>query len=143
MRKPKGLRCAARVVGHCYDALTTPERLALLERVEHETRRLCAPDHQLINELAAQATEEDLGGTLRCAWADRSRVTNAEGARRIAEAADLRSTAGVSGATNRVVRQGSGLHPPPSPRTWIWYESTRSDSRGAKLVARLVPDRGQ
>jgi len=39
----------SRVVGHAFDALTTPERLALLERLERETRRLRAPGHELIN----------------------------------------------------------------------------------------------
>ena len=29
----------SRILGHSYDALTTPERLALLERLEQETRR--------------------------------------------------------------------------------------------------------
>ena len=84
------LRAAvSRVLEHSYDALTTPERLALLERLEHETRRLRAPQHALINQLGAQANAQELGGTLRCALADRLRITKAEAARRIDEAEDL------------------------------------------------------
>ena len=33
----------SRVVEHCYEVLTWPERLALLERLERESRRLRAP----------------------------------------------------------------------------------------------------
>jgi hypothetical protein len=34
-----------------FDALTTPERLGLLERLEHETRRLPVAGSALINQL--------------------------------------------------------------------------------------------
>ena len=40
----------SRIVGHCYGALTTPDRLALLDRLEQETRRLRVPGHELINQ---------------------------------------------------------------------------------------------
>ena len=43
------------------DVLTTPECLALLERLETETRRLPAAGHPLINQLARQAGETELG----------------------------------------------------------------------------------
>jgi hypothetical protein len=33
----------SRVLGHCFDALRTPERLTLLKRLERETRRLRTP----------------------------------------------------------------------------------------------------
>ncbi len=69
--------------------LTTPERLRVLERLERMARQLRAPQHPLINQLDAQAGQEELGGTLRCALADRLRITKAEAARRIDEAADL------------------------------------------------------
>src|SRR5436309_329218 len=72
-----------------FDVFTTPERLRALERLERVARRLRAPQHALINQLDAQAGEEELGGTLRCALADRLRITKAEASRRIAEAADL------------------------------------------------------
>ncbi|HTX52797.1 MAG TPA: DUF222 domain-containing protein, partial [Candidatus Baltobacteraceae bacterium] len=92
------LRAAvSRVLEHSYDALTTPERLALLERLEHETRRLRAPQHALINQLGEQAAAQELGGTLRCALADRLRITKAEAARRIDEAEDLGPRRGLTG----------------------------------------------
>jgi Domain of unknown function (DUF222) len=72
-----------------FDVLTTPERLRALERLEREARRLRAPQHALINQLGAQAGEAELGGTLRCALADRLRITKAEASRRIADAEDL------------------------------------------------------
>jgi Domain of unknown function (DUF222) len=79
----------SRIVGHSYDALTTPERLTLLERLEHETRRLRAPGHELTNQLAEQAGPDELGGTLPHTLADRLRITRAEARQRVAEAADL------------------------------------------------------
>lgn len=92
------LRAAvSRVVEHSYDALTTPERLALQERLEQETRRLGVPGQQLINQLGAQAGDEELGGTLRCALADRLRITKAEAGRRIEEAEDLGERRALSG----------------------------------------------
>ncbi|ORA80436.1 hypothetical protein BST29_16610 [Mycobacterium malmoense] len=92
------LRAAvSRVVEHSYDTLTTPERLALLERLEQETRRLGVPGQQLINQLGAQAGDEELGGTLRCALADRLRITKAEAGRRIEEAEDLDERRALTG----------------------------------------------
>ena len=84
------LRAAvSRILGHSCDGLTTPERLALLERLEQETRRLRVPGHQLINQLSEQAQPEELGGKLSHALADRLRITRSDANRRIAEAADL------------------------------------------------------
>jgi hypothetical protein len=71
------------------DVLTTPELLACLEKFEVERRRQCAAEHALINQLRAQAAQEELGGSLRMALADRLLVTPDEASRRIAEAADL------------------------------------------------------
>ncbi len=79
----------SRIVGHSYDALTTPERLALLDRLEEETRRLRVPGHELINQLAEQAPPEELGGKLSHVLADRLRITRGDAVRRVAEAADL------------------------------------------------------
>ena len=79
----------SRIQGHSYDALTTPERLALLEALEQETRRLRVPGHRLTNQLAQQATPEELGGNLRHCLSDRLRISRAESARRVAEADDL------------------------------------------------------
>ncbi|WP_155772126.1 DUF222 domain-containing protein, partial [Mycobacterium asiaticum] len=72
-----------------FDALTNPERLRALERLERVSRRLRSAQHGLINELGAQASKEELGGTLSVALADRLRITKAEASRRIAEAEDL------------------------------------------------------
>ncbi|MGO9385231.1 MAG: DUF222 domain-containing protein, partial [Mycobacterium sp.] len=87
----------SRVLEHCYDALTTPERLALLERLEQQTRRLRVPGHQLINQLAAQSDPTELGGKLSHALADRLRITRSEARRRVAEAADLGPRRAVTG----------------------------------------------
>ncbi|WP_082990540.1 13E12 repeat family protein [Mycobacterium sp. 1482292.6] len=80
---------AARFHQHSYAALTNPERLALLEKLECATRKLQTPSHQLINQLGEQADPAELGGKLPWALADRLHITRAEAARRIAEAADL------------------------------------------------------
>jgi len=80
-----------------FDVLTTPERLAALERLECAARRLRAPQHALINQLSAQASEEELGGKLRSALADRLRITKAEAGRRIDEAADLGERRALTG----------------------------------------------
>ncbi len=66
-----------------FDALTTPERLRLLQRLERQTRRLPAAGHDLINQLARQASEVELGGTLPAALANRLRITRAQACRRI------------------------------------------------------------
>src|ERR1700745_527425 len=80
-----------------FDAFTTPERLRALERLERAARRLRAPQHALINQLDAQAGDEELGGTLRSALADRLRITKSEAGRRIDEAADLGQRRALSG----------------------------------------------
>ena len=87
----------SRLVGHSYDALTTPERLALLERLEQEVRRLPVPGHALINQLVQQATPAELGGKLSHALADRLRITRGEANRRVAEAADLGPRRSITG----------------------------------------------
>jgi Domain of unknown function (DUF222) len=80
---------AERLCELSFDALTTPERLRALERLERVTRRLRAPQHTLINQVGAQAGDEELGDTLPTALANRLHITKAEAGRRIAEAADL------------------------------------------------------
>jgi hypothetical protein len=72
-----------------FEALTTPERLRILERLERVARRVPVPAHQLINQLAEQAPPEELGGKLPHALADRLHITRSEARRRIAEAAEL------------------------------------------------------
>jgi hypothetical protein len=83
-----------RVYELSFDALTTPELLRALERLERVARRPRAPQHSIINQLGAQAGEEELGGALRSALADRLRITKAEAGRRIADAEDLGAHAG-------------------------------------------------
>ncbi len=69
-----------------FEVLSTPERLRSLERLECLARRLPAAQHTLINQLDTQASEEELGGTLCCALANRLRITKPEAGRRSAEA---------------------------------------------------------
>jgi hypothetical protein len=87
----------SRVNGLSYDVLTTPERLALLERLEGEARRLPVQGHQLINQIAAQSDATELGGKLSSALANRLRIIRAEASRRIGEAADLGERKSITG----------------------------------------------
>ena len=79
------------------DALTTPERLALLENCEEIRRVLSAVEHPLINQLAEQADATELGGKLAPALANRLRISRAEASRRIHEAADLGERRALNG----------------------------------------------
>jgi hypothetical protein len=79
------------------DVLATRECLALLERLETETRRLPAAGHPLINQLARQAGETELGGKLSHALANRLRISRGEASRRIHEADDLGPRQSVTG----------------------------------------------
>ena len=79
------------------DALTTPERLALLESCEWIRRCLPAVEHPLINQLAEQADATELGGKLAPALANRLRITRAEASRRIHEATDLGERRALNG----------------------------------------------
>ena len=75
-----------------YDVLTTPECLALLERHELENRRLPQPGHALVNQVARQSDQTELGGKLAHALANRLRISRGEASRRIREAEDLGNT---------------------------------------------------
>jgi len=86
-----------RLCGLTFDALTTQERLALLERCERVRRRLPAVEHPLINQLGRQATPEELGGKLSHAVAEWTLTSRAEANRRIHEAADLGERHGLTG----------------------------------------------
>src|ERR1700684_964267 len=70
------------------DALTTPERLALLQSCEEIRPLLPAVEHPLINQLSEQADQAELGGKLAGALANRLLISRAEASRRIHEAAD-------------------------------------------------------
>jgi hypothetical protein len=79
------------------EPLTTPERFGLLERCERVRRRLPAVEHPLINQLARQATPEELGGKLSHAVAEWTLISRAEASRRIREAADLGARRALTG----------------------------------------------
>ena len=72
-----------------FDALTTPERLGLLQTCETLRRQLPAVEHPLLNQLAEQAGPTELGGALPVALANRLLISRADAARRVHEAADL------------------------------------------------------
>ena len=80
-----------------FDALTTPERLALLQQCETFRRRLPAVEHPLINQLREQADAAELGGKPPGALADRLRISRAEASRRIGEAAELGERKALTG----------------------------------------------
>ncbi|WP_120312478.1 DUF222 domain-containing protein, partial [Mycobacterium mantenii] len=86
-----------RVCALSFDALTTPERLRKLERLETLARRLQVPRHQLINQVGEQADSAELGGKLSWVLADRLHISRAEAGRRIAEAAELGPRRALSG----------------------------------------------
>lgn len=80
-----------------FDALTTREQLAMLERCKKVRRRLPAIEHPLINSLARQAPSEELGGTLPHAIAEATLISRGEASRRIKEARDLGPRHGLTG----------------------------------------------
>ncbi|KZS81404.1 hypothetical protein LAUMK4_02955 [Mycobacterium persicum] len=80
-----------------FDALATPERMALLERCETVRRQLPSIEHALINQIAEQSSEEELGGRLRSALASRLRITRAEASRRVGEATELGERRALTG----------------------------------------------
>jgi hypothetical protein len=85
------------VLARKVDALTPRELLALLERCERVRRRLPAVEHPMINQLAHDATPEELGGKLSHALAEWTLISRAEAGRRIREAADLGERHGLTG----------------------------------------------
>ena len=87
----------SRLLNHSYDALTTPECLSMLERLERETRRLPVPGHALINQVSRHAGEVELGGKLGHALANRLRISRGVASRRIHEAADLGERKAITG----------------------------------------------
>jgi hypothetical protein len=104
-----------RVCELSFDALTTPERLRILQRLELLARRLPVPGHALLNQLAEQASPQELGGTLSHVVADRLRIARGDASRRMAEAADLGPRRALTGeslaprlpATAAAQRQGA------------------------------------
>jgi hypothetical protein len=86
-----------RAGGLSFDALTTPERLAVLERCERVRRRLPAVEHPVLNKLAREADPAELGGKVPWAIADRLHISRGEARRRVAEAADLTPRRSLAG----------------------------------------------
>jgi Domain of unknown function (DUF222) len=80
-----------------FDALTTPERLRVLERWEQLRRLHPAVEHPLINQITAQADATELGGKLPAALANRLRISRGEASRRVHEAADLGERRALNG----------------------------------------------
>ncbi|QUR67184.1 HNH endonuclease signature motif containing protein [Mycobacterium spongiae] len=80
-----------------FAALTTPERLRIMERLERVARRLPVTGHTLINQIAEQASPAELGDTLPRALADRLHITRSQASRRVAEAADLGQRRALTG----------------------------------------------
>ena len=80
-----------------FDVLTTPERLAVLERFEGFRRQQPGIEHALINQLAEQADATELGGKLAPVLANRLRISRAEASRRVHEAADLGERRALNG----------------------------------------------
>jgi Domain of unknown function (DUF222) len=99
----------SRVCDLTFDALTTPERLEYLERLEQEARRIPVPGHALINQIAEPADETELRGRLPAALASRLRISRAEANRRVGEAADrrriTRQAADIIAANTRSARR--------------------------------------
>jgi hypothetical protein len=86
-----------RLCGLSFEALTTHERLVLLQRCERARRRLPAAEHPLINQLVRQATPEELGGKVSHAVAEWTLISRAEANRRVHDAADLGPRHGLTG----------------------------------------------
>ena len=86
-----------RALDLCFDVLTTPERLALLQCCETFRRQLPALEHPMINQIGAQADTTELGGKLPSALANRLGITRGEASRRIGEAADLGERTAITG----------------------------------------------
>ncbi len=80
-----------------FEALTTPERLRVLERLEVVARRLPAAQYALLNQLDEQAGEAELGGRLAAVVASRLRITRSEAGRRGGAAARVERSAGGAG----------------------------------------------
>lgn len=86
-----------RVVDLPLDALNTAERFTVLGRIEKLRCRLPAVEHDVINELARQATPAELGGKLPHALADRLHISRPEATRRIRDAEHLGARRSLTG----------------------------------------------
>jgi hypothetical protein len=88
------------VAGLPWAALTAPELVAVLGRLEVSARRLPALGYAVINRLAAQASPVELGGTsLADVLVSRLRISRGEARRRVGEADDLAERVVMTGET--------------------------------------------
>ena len=81
--------CADRLCELTFEVPDTAALLRIVEGLHRVVRKLRVPGHAVVNQLKTDATNEELGGTLGQALADRLRISKADGDRLIAEAADL------------------------------------------------------
>ena len=79
------------------DALSTPERFAVLQGIETGRRQLPAAEHQAINAIIAVATPAEIGGAPHAVLAQRLRISPAEARRRIRDAAVLGPRTSMTG----------------------------------------------
>lgn len=79
------------------DVLGVPDLFAVLEAVESGRCRLPAIEHQAINAVAAQATPEQIGRSLKTVLADRLRIRPSDASRRIADADNLGARSTLAG----------------------------------------------
>jgi len=80
-------------------ALSAPQILAALDRLEVQRRRQPAVEHALITHLQSQATPKELGAkSWRAVLANRLGVSGSDAGRRLAEAAELGARQAVTGA---------------------------------------------
>lgn len=87
----------SRVLELASASLTCPELSVFLTKLEVECRRLPTAAHAMINQLGAQSSTTELGGSLRQALADRLHITPDAASRRIAEAAELGERRALTG----------------------------------------------
>ncbi|AKK27727.1 HNH endonuclease signature motif containing protein [Mycobacterium sp. EPa45] len=72
------------------DAMTAPELLSVLERIERLRRLLPAVEHSVLTQLQSQTTPVDLGAkSWRAVLTNRLAITGADAARRLSDAAEL------------------------------------------------------
>src|ERR1700739_4856712 len=79
------------------DALDVPDLFTVLDTVETGRRRVPVIEHDAINQIAALATPEQIGKSLKKVLADRLRIRPGEARRRIADAEVLGRRAAMTG----------------------------------------------
>ena len=88
---------AAELLDLQLDALGVPELFAVLDATETVRCQIPVVEHQAINKIAAQATPEQIGGSLKKTLAARLRIRPGEARRRIADAEMLGARTALTG----------------------------------------------